>query len=102
MNEHLKNLVNLIRQGESDKYNPETYFNNSITGEAGMLKSQYVLGNLYAKGYSNDAGVNFEIFKDHCTWQVWVWKFDAEKKEMHQFAAPYYKYDDVLEFFKTL
>jgi len=102
MNEHLRNLVYLMRQVENDKYNPETYFSNNISGESGMLISKNVLGNLYAKGYSNIANVNFEIFKDHSTWQIWVWGFESVKSENNQLSVPYYKYDDVIEFFKNM
>lgn len=102
MNQHLKNLINLMQKYENDKYNSDTYFKNNITGEAGVLNSQYVLGNLFAKGYSEAAGVNFEIYKDHSTWQVWVWKFNTEKPEYNQFSVPYYKYQEVIEFFESM
>ncbi len=102
MNEYLEYLVNKVKEVAGDTYNPDTYFNNSINSEAGMLKSQYVLGNLYAKGYSNKAEMNFEIFKDHGTWQIWVWKFNEEKTDHNQFSVPYYKYDEVIKFFSTL
>ncbi len=102
MNEYLVYLVEKVKDIASDTYNPETYFNNSITGDTGMLKSQYVLGNLYAKGYSEKAQMHFEIFKDHSTWQIWVWPFDSERPDRNQFSVPYYKYDEVIKFLSTL
>lgn len=102
MNEHLKNLINIIRENENDIYNSDTYFNNEITDSEGMLISHYVLGNVFAKGYINASRVNFEIYKNHNTWQVWVWQWDSEKKKENQFAAPYYKYDDVIAYLETL
>lgn len=102
MKQHLLVLIDTIERVADDKYNPNTYFSNTINAENGMFNSAYVLGNLFVKGYSDKAGVNFEIFKDHSTWQIWVWNFETDKPVSNQFNTPYYNYDAVRKFLENL
>lgn len=99
MKEHLLKLIGQVQDVVNDAWNPETYFDTRINGADGMLHSRYVLGNLFAKGYTENTKQNFEIFKDHSGWQIWVWDFDSQKnKERNTFNCPYYAYDKLVDF----
>lgn len=102
MLEKIKALLQQVQSVATDTYNPDTYFNSTDQGKAGFMRSQYVLGALFVKGYDNDSRVNFEIFyKDHQGYQIWIWDFDSEKcQEMNDFNTPYYNTDKVIEFFE--
>ncbi len=102
LKEHLFELVDTIERIVDDKYNPDTYFSSTVNAKNGMFKSAYVLGNLFVKGYSDNAGVNFEIFKDQGTWQIWVWDYETDKPADNQFNTPYYNYDEVRKFMSEL
>ena len=99
MKQHLINMVLRIKDVIDDSWNPETYFETRTLSESGSLHIRYVLGNLYASGYSESTQTFFEIFKDHSTWQVWVWQVDTVKDHSrNSFNTPYYNYDKLIEY----
>lgn len=99
MKQHLIAMVGQVQDVINDTYNPDTYFDTRVNGADGMLNVRYVLGNLFAKGYSESTQQNFEIFKDHSTWQIWVWPFDGQKNpDKNNFSTPYYNYSKLVEY----
>lgn len=100
MKKNLLELVDFVQAAKpDDKWKPETFIDNRIHCDDGMLITKYMMDNLFAKGYSDEQVLNFEIFKDHAGWQIWVWNYSADKNnEQNQFNAPYHAYDEVRKF----
>ena len=98
MKNKLIKLIKQVQDSSSDRFNADSYFNTSARTKEGMLISQYVLGNLFAKGYCNDTKQNFEIYKDHSTYQIWVWSFESSKSEYNQFSTAQSQYEKVIDF----
>lgn len=89
-------IIKHVASTEKDTFNPDTYLNLNQYSDGIQLNCQYVLGNLFIKGYSDSLSENFEIFKDHGTWQIWQWHFTEQKTERNQMNTPYYNYDTIM------
>lgn len=97
-------LLTCVQDVANDTYNPDTYFNETDRSNAGMLISTYVLGSLFAKGYDNNSQLNFEIYyQANQGYQVWIWKFDADKDTTkNDFNTAYYNTHLVTDFFRKV
>lgn len=99
MKDKLIKMVQFVQANDQDRYNPETYQVSKLEhDENGHFNWSYILGNLYAEGAEVNKLLNFQIYKDHSTWQIWVWSIGMERPEYNQFNAPIYKYQEVIEF----
>ena len=95
-------VINDVHAVSDEKWNPGTYFQTSVTSSDGKIDARYLLGSLYVKGYSEAEEVNFEIFKDHSSWQIWIWDFaGAKDPNKNNYSAPWSpdrSTDDVITF----
>lgn len=100
MKQKILELIDFIEAAKpDDKWDPATYLDTRNQCDNGILITKYLMGNLFAKGYSESTLHNFEIFKDHSDWQIWVWYYTQDKnKDQNQFNAPYHAYNDVRKF----
>lgn len=100
MKKKIIELIDFVQSSKpDDKWKPDTYLDTRNQCKDGILIVKYMMDNLFAKGYDNESTQNFEIFKDHCGWQIWVWDFGSDKKpNENQFNAPYHAYDEVRKF----
>lgn len=96
----LLQVVDEIERVKKDRFNPETFITSrKVVDEDMMFTLSYLLGNLYIKGvFEGFEPGGFEIFKDHSTWQVWIW---GETKPVLPFSCPEDRFDKVKHFIET-
>lgn len=98
MYSQLTTIIDTVERVKNDRFNPETFIISRKVSTNDMVFSySYLLGNLYIKGAFDDG--EFEIFKDHATWQVWIW--GEKKPDRCQFSCPEHGYDKVKHFIET-
>jgi len=100
MKKKIIELIDFVQAAKpEDKWNPATFLDTRNHCDNGILITKYMMDNLFAKGYSESTLQNFEIYKDHAGWQIWVWNYSEDKnKDQNQFNAPYHAYDEVRKF----